>query len=744
MILPSRFPLTLAVWAIVIGAGAILAFFLVGFRDSIHQEREAFHRLARQDSLLEATYRITWDAHLLARRSHSSLEKPGTSSQQYAAHMRQVDRLLQDLRMSIAGQKRLEPLIATLEQTIDSIRSELTGYFDPTATELERRKRGRELFEADISSSMARLRRLKENLDVSVMEVNIMEIAHLNDDIESKYSFGAFIGFGFVILGVGLTLFLRRVERRQKDHARRLVSGEEQFRSIVENVQDGILVLQDHRPVFANPAALALLGFSGLSEMQVTDLSELLSTEACTVLFERSQGLSNGEEIAHHEEFRCRTLRGLVLDVELNARMVRWNEGPAVLVSIRDITRRKMQEREQALLLWEQEALSHIDRRLIGVIDLHRILDEILAQVISLSQAPWAGILMREGQTERLLWRAMKGGYGSMPAHPITMVPTLRALLTGTEPLVVQEVAGDRDARLSSVAGLGDERLVSTVWIPLKGEQEARGVLAVGYRQAHEFAGRELRLLMPMAEKTSIAASNASLYEDLLSRERELEVLSGARVNAQEEERRRIAREIHDGLGQILTAVKFNIEILEDSSSLGQDDRRRISDMKTLLDNVMKEAREISYNLMPSVLDDFGLAPALQLLSERFGVQTGIQVTFAAQGMAQRLPGSLEIALYRIVQEALNNAVRHGEATLVAIQAFRTKNAIRLTIEDNGKGMRQDDAVIRRMVGSGIGIASMRERVNSFRGEFLLESAPGHGTLVSVEIPVKEEEGQHV
>ena len=99
------------------------------------------------------------------------------------------------------------------------------------------------------------------------------------------------------------------------------------------------------------------------------------------------------------------------------------------------------------------------------------------------------------------------------------MLPPLRAVLTGTEPFVMQEMGVARSDRLTSLAHLSDEGLVSSVWIPLKGEQEARGVLVVGYRSAHEFSGRELRLLLSMAEKTSIAATNASLYEDLLARE---------------------------------------------------------------------------------------------------------------------------------------------------------------------------------------------------------------------------------
>ena len=102
-------------------------------------------------------------------------------------------------------------------------------------------------------------------------------------------------------------------------------------------------------------------------------------------------------------------------------------------------------------------------------------------------------------------------------------------------------------------------------------EGKQKGMLVVGYRQYHDFAGREMRLLISLAEKNSIAMVNVQLYTDLLQREKELEILSGARVQAQEDERRRIAREIHDGLGQMLTAIKFNLEILEDMITTGKE-----------------------------------------------------------------------------------------------------------------------------------------------------------------------------
>ncbi|MBI3577916.1 MAG: sensor histidine kinase [Ignavibacteriales bacterium] len=240
-----------------------------------------------------------------------------------------------------------------------------------------------------------------------------------------------------------------------------------------------------------------------------------------------------------------------------------------------------------------------------------------------------------------------------------------------------------------------------------------------------------------MAEKSSIALANAQLYDNLLSRERDLELLSGARVKAQEEERRRIAREIHDSLGQLLTAIKFNVEIFEDVANLqGNDERQRIDDIKSLLDNAMNEAREISYNLMPSVLVDFGLTPALQLLCEQFSKRDNLRIVFHSNGVDKRLDPTMEIGLYRIAQEALNNVAKHADAQEANVQLIGDSQTIRLTIDDNGKGFYVTRLDVGKGGRHGMGLVSMRERAASFNGVFTLDSKLGRGTEIIVEIPL--------
>jgi signal transduction histidine kinase len=353
---------------------------------------------------------------------------------------------------------------------------------------------------------------------------------------------------------------------------------------------------------------------------------------------------------------------------------------------------------------------------------------------LNLTRAHFSAVLLFDDPY--MQWISICGNTLQHTAEMFSPNETLRDILKNEDPLIMQNSTTNTRYPLSQLSIVEEEKLISIAWLPLIVEGKHKGMLVVGYRQYHDFAGREMRLLISLAEKHSIAMVNSQLYTDLLQREKELEILSSARVQAQDDERRRIAREIHDGLGQMLTAIKFNLEILEDMITPGKDERERIDDMKNLLDSVMKEAREISYNLMPSVLDDFGLAPALQLLSEQFANRTNVKVQFQAHGITDRFDPNLEIGLYRIAQESLNNISKHAEATEVNLQIINHNNGIRLVIEDNGKGITTQPSLIRATGKGGMGLPGMRERASSIGGSLTIDSTPNNGTLITVEVPL--------
>jgi PAS domain S-box-containing protein len=528
--------------------------------------------------------------------------------------------------------------------------------------------------------------------------------------------------------------FIDSTER--KEIKEKIIEPRKEYRDIVESSLDGIMIIQEGKLVFANLSAVRLFGYTKSEDMQKLSLSDTIAPSNRASLELIQEGRSIGDEILRNYEMRGLTRSGKIIDLEANAHIIEWNSRLAVQASFRDITKRKMLEREQSLWLWEQETLSNIDRKLAGIMDLEKVFSAILQQALNLTRAHFAGVLLSDEKQPSVRWKAICGNTLKHTLNPFKPHQTFNTILKNERPIIINGSDANAPLQLSEIPIIGEEKIVSTAWMPLIVEGKHKGMIVVGYRHNHEFVGREMRLLHSLAEKHSIAMVNSQLYADLLQREKELEILSGAYVQAQEEERRRIAREIHDGLGQMLTAIKFNLEILEDMIIVKQEGHDRIHDIKELLDDVMKEAREISFNLMPSVLDDFGLVPALQLLSEQFTNRTSIKAHFHTSGIKERLDPQLEIGLYRIAQESLNNVSKHSEATEVNLQFIRYPEGIRLVIEDNGKGIIEKPDIVRVTGKGGMGLVSMRERAASFGGVLTIDSTPKSGTFITVEIPL--------
>ncbi len=533
-----------------------------------------------------------------------------------------------------------------------------------------------------------------------------------------------------------VSIFHDTTEKRQL--TRKLVETRKQYQKLVESSRDGIVVIQDGKLIFVNPAAVRIFQYDSEEEMRSLSFIDTVAPPSRPFLHLDYLHRTPGEDILKSYEMKGLTKPGKLIDLELDARAIIWNDKLALHASFRDISERKALERQQAVWLWEQETLSSIDRQLLGIVDMHKVLDIILQQIMLLTRSQFVGVAMVDVQSRQGYWRAAKGNRSPLVGNTLTATSDLVATIKSRDHIVVEDCRVGNIFSISELTALVAEEIISAGFFPLAINTELGGMLVIGFRQPHKFVEREIRVLVSMAEKVSIALSSGELYESLVKREKELELLSGARVQAQEEERRRISREIHDGLGQLLTAIKLNLEILEDSLPIQEDAGKKIGEVKQLLDSVLKEAREISYNLMPSVLDDFGLGPGLQSLCEQFSQRSGLRVSFHEHGLTQRLTPDVEIGLYRIVQEALNNVAKHAEAKEVVVQIVRLQNRLRMTIEDDGKGIDSGVATQKPTGSGGTGLVGIRERASSFGGIFVVDSSPGKGTMINVEIPMTE------
>ena len=197
-------------------------------------------------------------------------------------------------------------------------------------------------------------------------------------------------------------------------------------------------------------------------------------------------------------------------------------------------------------------------------------------------------------------------------------------------------------------------------------------------------------------------------------------------LNAEECERKRIAMELHDGLGQLLSAAKLNVSVLEDVDN--EDDQTAVTNAGLLIDQSIADLRQISHNLMPSALIRLGLVAALNDMASKINSGRQVKVAINALGIDQRLPENFEIALYRVVQESVNNILKHANATNIFIRLSKTGEAIDLEILDDGKGMEKDT----ENKGKGIGWDDIRSRVSMFNGKMMLYSQPGEGTRLNI------------
>jgi len=210
---------------------------------------------------------------------------------------------------------------------------------------------------------------------------------------------------------------------------------------------------------------------------------------------------------------------------------------------------------------------------------------------------------------------------------------------------------------------------------------------------------------------------------------------------AQEEERERISRELHDDICQRLSGMKFRVEVLAGGAEpAGKRMVRGLRDINQELDRAITEVQRISSNLRPSVLDDFGLVTALRMLCKEFEKLHAVRTTFReAHAPSGPVDGNIEIALYRIAQEALSNTAKHSHAGTATLHLERQDTSIQLTVSDDGTGFDETDAARARGEGHGIGLMSMRERSELLGGTFRIESGSGKGTTVTVTLPLPAE-----
>jgi two-component system, NarL family, sensor histidine kinase DevS len=366
------------------------------------------------------------------------------------------------------------------------------------------------------------------------------------------------------------------------------------------------------------------------------------------------------------------------------------------------------------------ESLNEIGGALVGELELKPLLELIVQRLRALIGARLVVIALPSGGQMRIE-AAVGGGVEDVTglAFPRADSKSGRVLERASSERV-DSLLDDHEAHQDVARRLGAR---TGLYVPLVARGEPIGVLI-----AHDKIGPDRRFSsadLRLAEQFAVRASSAVDISRRVARDALSRVVAG-----QEVERRRLARELHDETGQALTSILLGLRGVDEAAS-SPATKKAVSDLRELVVTTLQDVRRLAVQLRPTALDDFGLVAALERLVQTFAETTGVEVDLEPRLGAERLPPEVETTLYRLVQEALTNVVKHAEARHVSILLARREGSVIAVIEDDGLGFDPD-----ARDGDGVGLLGMQERVELHDGRLTVESAPEAGTTLRIEIPL--------
>jgi signal transduction histidine kinase/sensor domain CHASE-containing protein len=389
----------------------------------------------------------------------------------------------------------------------------------------------------------------------------------------------------------------------------------------------------------------------------------------------------------------------------------------------RDVTTEKRLESSLRSRVDELDMLYSVSQGLLREMEASSISTRIIQAAVSQLEleAAWVGVVQDNGSAIQSLsaWNIPEESLSTIPRGDN---PFWRSL-TSKSDLDVPMVEG--------TAGPAVLESRSLAILPFAAGEDREGILAA-YSRGEYFSASNLRLLKSLANLMELALRNARLFEQVQKGRQQLQALSTRLVDVQEEERRLLARELHDDIAQTLTSMKMLLDI---EQRLGVNEPSvRLVQVNGLLNSLITEVRRLSQDLHPGMLYDLGLIPALMSFIERFSREKDITVDFScSEGEIPRLPAALELTGYRFVQEALSNVARHSGAKTAEVRAWVNGDVLALQVEDSGAGFDASQVLTGTTAG---GLVGLRERIRLAGGYFTVESAPGRGASLTAELPL--------
>jgi PAS domain S-box-containing protein len=513
-------------------------------------------------------------------------------------------------------------------------------------------------------------------------------------------------------------------ERRRAEGALR--ETEERFRWTLEQAAENVFVVdpKTKRILDANATLQRSLGYP-LEELKGMTLYDFVAHDGGSIDQNTDRILVEGSAFVGERKYRHKD--GSLIDVEVNAGTIPYGDGQAVCVVAHDITERKRTETTLRQNLSVLLALREAGQVLSSTLESEEIVTRLLEIMRSVAGLTAAVVTRYDRKGKLRVWQS---------AGLENLWPRVR--YTREAESARRTVLESREQQLFKLQRPGfEDQYLAGLCLPIRVRNRTVGVLEAYGRES--LAQNEmLEIISSLASQAAGALENASLYEALGNRERALQDLVKRLLGAQEEERRRVAYEVHDGLAQVAVAAHQNLQAFARRHPPESEQGRK--ELDTILMQVratVSDARRVIANLRPTALDDLGLAAAISLEVERLNDE-GYYVSYAELLGDERLPKEMEITLFRVAQEALTNVRKHAATQRVSIELTRRNGEICLAVQDFGSGF--DPAALETLgggPGERVGFAGMRERVNMLGGEFEIRSRQGEGTLIVATIPLE-------
>jgi signal transduction histidine kinase len=386
-------------------------------------------------------------------------------------------------------------------------------------------------------------------------------------------------------------------------------------------------------------------------------------------------------------------------------------------------------------------ALNRISSATSGLWDLDSILNIAMDNVLEIINATTGGILLLHGQTQKLSYRVYRGlsaRYVEQMKMSLGEGVAGKVAETG-EPIVLENIS--RDPRAARPDLVSTEGLGGFISVPLKAKDRVLGVMNIASHVPGKFSADDMFLLNSIGCQLGTAIEQAKLYQRLERGKERYQTLLHHALTAQEEERKRIARELHDETSQALTSLTLNLQAaITKAETDGVEDADFIGKLRKIQSMVVHTQNEISKlmkELRPTLLDELGLPAAISRYAKDSLEPLGTKVYTESEGVEERLPTEVEVTLFRIAQGTVGNILEHAEAKNVSIRLECNDSECVLEVKDDGKGFDVNKITRVDKGGRGAGLFTMKERARLVGGACRVRSEPGKGTKIAVKIPLR-------